>query len=107
MNLKIDAATRARVIDGAISNLNEFYVFPETAKKMEEALRARQKKGEYDAVWDAETFASLLTDHLQQVSHDKHLHVNFVPRVLPMGEQGPNPEAEARMRTQVLRNNCF
>jgi len=33
MNPKIDAATRARVIDGAIANLNEFYVFPDTAKK--------------------------------------------------------------------------
>src|SRR6266436_8439017 len=36
MNMKIDAGTRARVIDGAVANLNEFYIFPETAKKMEE-----------------------------------------------------------------------
>jgi hypothetical protein len=107
MTVKIDAATRARVIDGAIANLNEFYVFPETAKKMEEALRARQKKGEYDAVNEGEVFASLLTDHLQEVSHDKHLRVNCVPRVLPKEEPGPNPDAEARMRTQMERNNCF
>src|SRR5690349_6090575 len=52
MHLKIDAATRAHVIDGAIAALNEFYVYPETAKKMEDALRARQKKGDYDAVTD-------------------------------------------------------
>jgi hypothetical protein len=109
MNPKIDAATRARVIDGAIANLNEFYVFPDTAKKMEEALRARQKKGEYDAAVEAEAFAMLLTNHLQEVSHDKHLHVNFVPSVIPKGGPGPapNPEAEARMRTQMERNNCF
>src|SRR5258706_3237855 len=74
MTVKIDAATRARVIDGAIANLNEFYVFPETAKKMEEVLRARQKKGEYDAVTDDEAFATLLTDQLQEVSHAKQLH---------------------------------
>src|SRR5712692_2916845 len=73
MNKKIDAATRAHVIDGAVASLNEFYVFPETAKKMEEALRARQKNGKYDAVNDAEAFAKVLTDHLQEVSHDKHL----------------------------------
>src|SRR5947208_3860771 len=82
MSMKIGPATRARVIDGAVASLNEFYVFPETAKKMEEALRARQKKGAYDAVEDAEAFAELLTDHLQQVSHDKHLRVNFSPAVL-------------------------
>ena len=107
MNPKIDAATRARVIDGAISNLNEFYVFPETAKKMGEALRARQKRGEYDASIEAEAFATLLTNHLQEVSHDKHLHVNFVPSVIPKGGPAPNPEAEARMRTQMERSNCF
>jgi hypothetical protein len=107
MNLKIDAATRERVIEGAITNLNEFYVFPETAKKMEEALRARLKKGDYDTANDGERFATLLTDHLQEVSHDKHLRVNFVPSVLPKGEPAPNPDAEARMRTQMERNNCF
>lgn len=107
MNLKIDAATRSRVIDGAVTNLNEFYIYPETAKKMEEALRAHQKKGDYDSVDDAETFATLLTDHLQEVSHDKHLHVAFFPRVLPQGDQRRNPDAEARMRTQLERNNCF
>jgi len=107
MTVKIDATTRARVIDGAIANLNEFYVFPETAKKMEEALRARQKKGEYDAVNEGEAFASLLTNHLQEVSHDKHLRVNCVPQVLPKDVPGPNPDGEARMRTQLERNNCF
>jgi hypothetical protein len=107
MSMKIDPATRARVIDGAVVSLNEFYVFPETAKRMEEALRARQKKGEYDAVEDAEAFAELLTDQLQQVSHDKHLHVNFSPAVLPKDGAPRNPDADARMRTQIERDNCL
>jgi hypothetical protein len=47
MDFTIDAATRQRVIDGAIAKLNEYYVFPEVAKKMEEAIRAKQKAGEY------------------------------------------------------------
>ena len=106
MSVKIDAPTKAHVIDGAIAMLNEFYVFPETAKKMEQALRERQKKGDYDTVADGDTFANLLTDHLQQVSHDKHLRVNFSPRALPKGDPTPNPEAEARMRTQMERANC-
>ncbi|HEY6273295.1 MAG TPA: S41 family peptidase [Terriglobales bacterium] len=107
MSLKIDAATRARVIDGALANLNEFYIYPETAKKMEEALRTHQKKGDYDSLEDAEEFADLLTNHLQDVSHDKHLHVAFSPRVLPKDDRERDPEAEARMRTQLERNNCF
>lgn len=106
MNPKIDAATRERVIGGAIAALNEFYVYPETAKKMEEALRARQKKGEYDAAGGSE-LAALLTTHLQEVSHDKHLRVNFVPSKLPNGEPAPRPDAETLMRTQMERTNCF
>ncbi len=106
MNLKIDVATRSRVIDGAVASLNEFYVYPETAKKMEEALRAKQRSGAYDAVTDASAFATMLTDDLQGVSHDKHLRVNFVPRVLPKGDPERNPEAEARMRAQMESSNC-
>jgi len=106
MNMKIDAATRARVIDGVVANLNEFYVYPESAKKMEEALRERQKKGAYDAVTDGEKFATMLTDDLQQVSHDKHLHVMFSPEVLPKGEPKRTPDDEARMRTELERDNC-
>ncbi len=107
MSMKIDPATRGRVIDGALASLNEFYVFPEVAKKMEEALRARQKKGEYDAVEDAEAFAERLTANLQQVSHDKHLRVDFSPAVLPK-EGGPrDPNVDAQMRTQMERDNCL
>jgi hypothetical protein len=106
MNAKIDAATKARVIDGAVTNLNEFYVFPETAKKMEDALRARQKRGAYDADIDGESFARMLTDDLQEVSHDKHLRVNFSLRALPKGPPQRTPEDEARMRAQLERGNC-
>ena len=91
MNLKIDAATRARVIDGAVAKLNEFYVFPETAKKMAEDVQARLKSGAYDAITGADDFATTLTDDLQAVSHDKHLGVNFSPRVLPKMGPGANP----------------
>jgi len=106
MNPKMDAAWKSRVIGGAISNLDEYYVFPETAKKMGEAIRAHQAKGDYDAVSGADAFASLLTEHLRDVSHDKHLGVNFSPKALPNREPGRDPEAEARMRTQMERNNC-
>ena len=102
----IDAAARARVIDGAAALLNEFYVFPETAKQMEDAIRARQKRGEYDSVTSGETFASMLTEHLQEVSHDKHLRVNYSPSPLPAQPPEENPEARAQMRKQMERMNC-
>jgi retinol-binding protein 3 len=107
LNFKIDAATRARVIDGAIANLNESYVFPETAKKMEEAVRARQKKGEYDSITDGDDFARTLTENFQEVSHDKHLRVDFSAARMPEMPSGP-PSADtvAQYRKQMERANC-
>jgi hypothetical protein len=103
----IDAATRTRVIDGAIAQLNEFYVFPETAKKMGESVKARQKKGEYDSITDGDAFAKMLTDNFQEVSHDKHLRVNFSPAPMPHRPEGPpDAEALARYRKDMERMNC-
>ena len=106
LDFKIDAATRARVIDGAIAMLNEFYVYPETAKKMEDAVKARQKRGEYDSVTDGDAFATMLTENFQEVSHDKHLRVNFSPARLPEKPPGPDPNAESQYRKEMERMNC-
>lgn len=102
----IDAATRARVIDGAIAKLDEFYVYPEVAKKMGAALRTRAKRGEYDAVTDGNAFAGLLTEHLRDVSHDKHLSVTFSPIRLPEESPAPGPDAIARYRVAMQESNC-
>ena len=107
LSFKIDATTRAKVIDGAAAALNETYVFPETAKKMEEAVRAHQKKGDYDSITDGDDFAKRLTDDFQAVSHDKHLHVMFSPAPMPdMEAQRPDPKREAEQRKDLERMNC-
>ena len=106
VNFKIDAATRSRVIDNAISNLNEFYVFPEVARKMEEGIRARQGRGEYDSIDNGNAFATTLTENLREVSHDKHLGVDFSPVPLPNRPPGENPDAAAQYRRQMERMNC-
>jgi len=105
-DMKIDSAEQARVIDGVIANLNEYYVFPETAKKMEEALREHRKKNDYETVTNGDAFAALLSGHLRAVSHDKHLGVNFSIRPIPKDNAAPTAEDEARMRAQLERGNC-
>lgn len=105
-DFRIDAAERNRVIEGAIAKLNESYVFPEKAKQMGDTVLARQKRGEYDAVTNGAAFASMLTEDLRSVSHDRHLRVNFSPRRLPEGPSAPTPEMVARMRRQMEQINC-
>jgi retinol-binding protein 3 len=107
MDPKIDVATRTRVLDGIVAKLGELYVFPEVAKKMEQALREHQKKGAYDAVTESRAFAGLVTDQLQAISHDKHLHVDFVMRAPPVEEpKEPSAADKATMRAQLERANC-
>ena len=102
----IDATTRPRVIEAAIVNLKEYYVFPEVADKMADALRTHEKQGDYDSITDGNTFANQLTKDLRAVSNDKHLGVNFSPVALPDGPPAPTPEAKAQMRKQMERMNC-
>jgi hypothetical protein len=104
--IKLDSAARQRVIDGIASNLKEFYVYPDAAERMDEALKAHQKSGDYDKVTDGDAFAALLTDQLQQVSHDKHLRVNYSPYKLPAEQHGPSAEDQAQFRKQLERTNC-
>jgi len=83
MDRTLDAATRTRVIDAIVAKLTELYVFPDVAKKMEQALREHQKQGAYDAIAQSRAFAELLTEQLREVSHDKHLRIEFVPEGVP------------------------
>lgn len=106
MNKKLDSETRSRVLDAIVTKLTDLYVFPDVAKKMEQALREHQKSGAYDAVSDSRAFADLLTEHLQAVSHDRHLRVSFMPMPLPEGDPEPSPEDKARFREQLEQMNC-
>lgn len=106
MDKKLDAVTRTRVLDAIVAKLTDLYVYPEVAKKMEQALRDHAKNGAYDAVGESRAFAKLLTEQLQAVSHDLHLHVNFVPMVLPEKDPEPTAEDKARMRKELESFNC-
>lgn len=105
-NLQVDGAERQRVIDGIVKNLKEYYVDADVAEKMAQAVRANQKRGEYDAIIDPETFASRLTKDLRSVSHDKHLGVHYSAVKLPPDVEKPGPEEEARFRKMLERTNC-
>ncbi len=104
-DVKLDAATRQAVIESAIKHLNENYVFPETAKKMEAALRERMQRGEYDNITSAPAFASALTAHLQEVSHDKHLRVFFTGNGNPLLGASHDPADRERYRVMASKRN--
>ncbi|MCA1564542.1 MAG: S41 family peptidase [Acidobacteria bacterium] len=76
-DMTIDAATRTQVIEGTLKHLREGYVYPEVATRMEQAIRERAAKKEYEGITSGRQLAQRLTEHLQAVSRDKHLRVNY------------------------------
>jgi hypothetical protein len=101
-DLTIDAATRTQVIDAILKRLNDSYVFPEMAKKMEQSIRERVAKKEYDQITSAKQFATTLTKDLQAVSNDKHLRLRYSHSPIP--ERGPRREPTAEEREQRKRD---
>ena len=103
----IDAAERRAVIDGVIDRLKQAYVFPDTALAMERAIRARQRRGEYDRITSGRVFAESLTAHLQAVSRDRHLRVrhSFDPQTIRSVDAGPDSALREQARKFGARVN--
>jgi hypothetical protein len=102
----LDAAERQRVIDGAIVNLKQHYIYPELARKMANALTTRGKRGDDDAMTDGETFANQLTNQIRDVSHDMHLELVYSEDPLPQHPSGQTPGGLARYREAMQQSNC-
>jgi hypothetical protein len=75
----IDKKVRAEIVDSVTTTLNSIYVFPDVAKEMEKHIRKLMKQGKYDTLTNAATFAEVLTEDLQEICHDLHLHVGYAP----------------------------
>jgi Peptidase family S41/N-terminal domain of Peptidase_S41 in eukaryotic IRBP len=95
----LDEGERTRVVDGAARLLNEYYLFPDSAKRVSLKLEALQRHHEYRGITDGEIFAARLSDDLVALSGDKHIGVDFFPRSMPPkpaphprpGPRGPAP----------------
>jgi len=103
---KIDSAERQRVIEAAIADLKRYYVYPEVAQKMADALRVHEKNGDDSAETNGAAFAEVLTKQMRDVSHDRHLRMVYRPDIIPDRESGPTPEDLTRYREDMVRTNC-
>jgi hypothetical protein len=102
----LGAAERQRLLDAAIANLKQHYVYPDRAQKMADVLLASQKRGEYDAITDGDTFAHQLTTQMRDVSHDMHLELVHSQDPLPPQPTEQTAEELARYRTAMKQMNC-
>jgi retinol-binding protein 3 len=103
----LDDGGRAAVIDALLQKLNSVYVFPDVAKKMDGAIRARQARREYDRITSGREFAEILTNHLREVCKDGHLGVEYSVASIPRDSEDKPPPAEEinRFRENGRRRN--
>jgi hypothetical protein len=78
-DIQLDEATREKAIDAISERLTEYYVYPDVAAKMIQAMRDHEKHGDYNSIVDGNEFADALSRHLKAVSHDQHLFVGYDP----------------------------
>ena len=76
---RLENSTKSAIIDWICLKMNEIYVFPDVAKKMEEHIRTKLKNGEYDRISDPRAFARRLRTDLVAISHDRHFNVTYAP----------------------------
>ena len=83
-------------------HLKESYVFPEVADKMVHLINANMKAGNYGAVDRPEEFAKRLTQDLQAVSKDRHLHVDFNPKGVQLHRSPVSPADSAAIMNEII-----
>ena len=87
--------------------MEDDYVFPDRAAAAANVLFAAQKSGTFDADTDPDAFAQALTKTLAGVLHDKHVHVDYSPDVLPKdaGDAASKRERYQQERTGWAEQN--
>jgi hypothetical protein len=94
---------QAKIIAVLTREFNAVYVFPETAKKMEDALKKNLAEGRYKSIDDPEILAQRLKEDMIAVSHDKHINIIYMEKEPGNPEQ--SPEAEAKEVAEMAENN--
>lgn len=89
----ITPAVRAETVERLAKALGESYVFPEKGARAQAALRARAKRGEYNAMVTGNALATALTAHMNEILQDVHFRVGFSVEDLPVRTAENKPTA--------------
>jgi hypothetical protein len=99
----IDTAKKQAIVDEISALLNKNYIFPETARKVEEALRAKLKSGELNQLNDARAFANALSQTILAVGRDRHMGFSYNPAVAEDMRKMMGQSAEERRKVEERR----
>jgi hypothetical protein len=103
----VDEKTQTAIIDSVTAALNDAYVFPDVAKKMEQLVRNNLKEGKYKKIKLLSEFTDQLTSDLQSVSHDKHLLFQMPRSQDQNGAPAMTPDEERKRQLEQLRRDNY
>src|SRR5687767_6544198 len=96
--LKITAEERGHAISAIAKEFDARYVFPDVAAKVKAALES--EKDRYADITTGQELALVLTNHLQEMTKDKHVRVNCSTKKLPAPNPSAGPSADAMKKMQ-------
>lgn len=104
----IDAALQEDIIDSVTTTLNNFYVFPDVARKMDEVVRTNLRKGVYKDLTSLSAFHERLQTDMFAICQDRHFSISFISdeEIRESSEELPEKEREA-FRDRELRRAAY
>lgn len=101
--IALTAKLKSDIVKGVNRLMMNNYIFPETAKKMEEYLNIQLNEGTYDSISDVKAFARALTRDLRNISKDRHIRVNYDPETVKRIRASNSKSKEDRERERKER----
>lgn len=98
---------RKEILTRMLKLIQESYVFPSVAEKIQQALLEKLSREEYARINDPAEFSHVITRDLQELSKDKHLGLKFFDKPRGQDEAARVQEAENRKRLLRLHNYGF
>jgi len=108
--VNLDTQLKTSTVNKISKLLNDNYVFPETAKKMETFIKSQLNSNAYDNISDPGDFGQKLTSDLQSISHDKHLRIVFNPETakrLKENENNPGNNGDDQIFIEMMKKENY
>jgi len=86
-NKEIAKDEKGEIAEMISKNLLETYIDLDVAKKMTSLLKSNITLNKYSAITNPDAFAELVTQDLQNVSHDLHLKLNYEPKKIAQSKR--------------------
>ncbi|GLR17790.1 S41 family peptidase [Portibacter lacus] len=98
----LNKAYKEAAIDRLNELMNDYYVFPEVAKKTATFLTNQFEEGHFDKFNDLDSFADALTESVQKINKDKHMRIR---KNRPYIAQENSPERMIEERVELLNRS--